>query len=51
MLNEKFAPTQVNISRCVFNFVIIVDVKIWHEYICNNKHIIKNLKILATSII
>jgi hypothetical protein len=28
MLNEKFAPTQVNISRCVFNFVIIVDVKI-----------------------
>jgi hypothetical protein len=28
MSNEKFAPTQVNISRCVFNFVIVVGVKI-----------------------
>jgi hypothetical protein len=24
MLNEKFTPAQVNISRCVFNFVIVV---------------------------
>jgi hypothetical protein len=28
MLIEKFAPNQVNISRCVFNFVIVVSVKI-----------------------
>jgi hypothetical protein len=50
MSNEKFAPSQVNISRCVFNFVIVVCAKIWHEYICNDMCIIKNLKILATSI-
>jgi hypothetical protein len=28
ILNEKFAPAQVNMSRCVFNFVIVVGVKI-----------------------
>jgi hypothetical protein len=28
MLNEKFAPAQVNISRCMSNFVIVVGVKI-----------------------
>jgi len=28
MLIEKFTPDQVNISSCVFNFVIVVGVKI-----------------------